>query len=379
MSPTRSSLPAILERSRTEVVFGAGTLDALGRLTADAGGSRVLLVTDPGIVRAGHVDRAVRSLREADLAVSVFDAVAENPTTEHVDRGVAAARACEADFLVGLGGGSSMDCAKGVNFIVSNGGVMRDYWGVGKASQPMLPMIAVPTTAGTGSEAQSFALISDADTRQKMACGDPKAACRRAILDPDLTRTQPKPVASATGIDAVAHAVETAASTRRNEVSLAFTREAWRLLEGAFERAMSDPEDATARADMLLGAHLAGAAIEKSMLGAAHACANPITVRFGTTHGLAVGALLPHVVRFNGAAIEDAYAAISNDPDALASRLEAMLDHAGLLRNLAAFGVEEGALPSLAAEAAEQWTAGFNPTPVGSAELEAIYRSALGR
>ena len=138
------------------------------------------------------------------------------------------------DLLVGLGGGSSMDCAKGINFLYTNGGRMQDYWGEGKATQPMLPMIAVPTTAGTGSEAQSFALISDAQTHVKMACGDKKAAFRIAILDPELTLTQPARVTALTGIDAIAHALETYVTQRRNPVSLSFSREAWRLLSAHF-------------------------------------------------------------------------------------------------------------------------------------------------
>jgi alcohol dehydrogenase len=182
-------LPAILSHSRTRVLFGPGKLAELGAIAKREGAGRVLLVTDPGIVRAGHVERATRSLEDAGLAVAVFDGVAENPTTQHVDAGAQAAQRHRADFLVGLGGGSAMDCAKGINFIVTNGGVMSDYWGVGKATRPMPPMIAVPTTAGTGSEAQSFALIADPGTHQKMACGDVKAACRWAILDPDLTLT----------------------------------------------------------------------------------------------------------------------------------------------------------------------------------------------
>lgn len=378
MSPDRSTLPAILEQSRTRVVFGARTLDQLGVLVADEGGTRVLLVTDPGIVAAGHVERAVASIQAAGLEVTVFDGVIENPTTRQVVEGVSAARACAADFLVGLGGGSSMDCAKGVNFILTNGGEMKDYWGVGKATKTMLPMIAVPTTAGTGSEAQSFALISDPDTHQKMACGDVKAACRAAILDPDLTRTQPPAVAAATGIDAVAHAVETSATTKRNDVSLEFSREAWRLLDQSFDRAMADPQDDTARADMLLGAHLAGAAIEQSMLGAAHACANPLTARFGVVHGLAVGAMLPHIVRHNASNGQNPYSVVAEDAGVLAERLEAMLNAAGLPRCLRDFDVEESAIPALAEEAAGQWTAGFNPKPVNAADLAVVYQAALG-
>ena len=182
------------------------------------------------------------------------------------------------DSIVGLGGGSSLDCAKGINFVLTNGGSMRDYWGFGKASRPMLPMIAIPTTAGTGSEAQSYALISDAVTHVKMACGDPKAAFRAAILDPLLTRSQPREVTATAGYDAISHAVESYVTTRRNTASsVGFAREAWRLLAANFERVLRDPGDLEARGAMLLGAHFAGIAIENSMLGATHACANPLT------------------------------------------------------------------------------------------------------
>jgi len=372
----RFELPAILSHSRTRVVFGSGRLVDLGDLVRDESGSRVLLVSDPGIVAAGHVDRAIESLRAAGLSVIVFDAVEENPTTLHVDAGVAVAQRHSIDFLVGLGGGSAMDCAKGINFIRTNGGVMADYWGVNKATKPMLPMIAIPTTAGTGSEAQSFALICDPITHQKMACGDVKAACRLAILDPDLTATCPPKVAAAAGIDAVAHAVETAGTTKRNSVSTEMSREAWSRFNRAFERIMRDPGDDDARADMLLGAHLAGAAIEQSMLGAAHACSNPLTARFGITHGVAVGLMLPHVVRFNGSDGSNPYVALGLSDEALAMRVEEFLTAAKLPHTLAEVGVSEGSLPGLADEAAKQWTASYNPRRIGSPELLKIYHSA---
>ncbi len=369
--------PFELPGSRVRVVFGAGRLSELGRLAREEGGRRVLLVTDPNIRAAGHVERALASLRAAGLDVFVFDGVAENPTTVHVDAGVVAARAHGADFIVGLGGGSAMDCAKGINFIVTNGGRMQDYWGVNKATRAMLPMIAVPTTAGTGSEAQSFALITDPDTHQKMACGDQKATCRVAILDPELTESQPRRVAAVTGFDAVSHAVETAATARRTDDSRALSRESWRLLESAYETAVRDPHDRAAREKMLQGAHLAGAAIENSMLGAAHACANPLTAMFGLTHGVAIGIVLPHVVRFNAAGVENPYAELCADAEALAARLEALLSAGGMTQGLADFGVSHGELAALAESAAAQWTAQFNPRPVGARELLEIYRRAL--
>ena len=200
-----------------------------------------------------------------------------------------------------------MDCAKGINFLISGGGEMKDYWGVGKATKPMLKMIAVPTTAGTGSETQSFALISDPVTHQKMACGDPKAACRIALLDPELTLSQPEAVTAATGTDAIVHAVETFVTRRRNPLSVVFAREAWRLLQGSFETVLRNPADVEARGRMLLGASYAGLAIENSMLGATHSAANPLTARYGTVHGAAVGLLLPHVVRCNASVVDEEY------------------------------------------------------------------------
>ena len=284
---------------RTRIVFGAGAIEQLGELVRENGGARVLLVTDPGIVAAGHVQRAESSLAAAGVHVARFDRVVENPTVEVVDACVAAARQEQIDFLVGLGGGSSMDTAKGCNFLLTNGGRMEDYWGVGKATKPMLPLIAIPTTAGTGSECQSFALITHPQTHVKMACGDTKAAARVAILDPELTLTQPPAVAAATGMDALSHAVETAVTRRRNPISQMLSREAFRLCARGLRFVLAYPHDVHARADVLLGAALAGMAIENSMLGAAHAAANPLTARYGVIHGHAVGLMLPAVVRFN--------------------------------------------------------------------------------
>ena len=369
--------PQSIPGSRVQVVFGPGNLSRIGEIVRDNGGSRVLLVTDPGIKEAGHVERAVRALYRAGIAVRVFDDVGENPTTIHVGKGVIAARPFNPDLIVGLGGGSAMDCAKGINFILTNGGRLQDYWGTGKAAKPLLPLIAVPTTAGTGSDAQSYALITDPETHQKMACGDAKALPRVALLDPELTATQPPTVAAATAIDAVAHAVESSGSTRRNDVSRALSLEAWKLLESAFERALCDPADADARQRMLLGSHLAGAAIENSMLGAAHALANPLTGLCGIVHGHAVGMMLPHVIAFNSATGERPYADLMADPATLAARVDAMLEAGNLPRTLAQVDVPESKLPELADMAAKQWTATFNPRSVGEAELLAIYRMAL--
>jgi alcohol dehydrogenase len=370
--------PQRIPGSDVRVVFSAGSIDRLGEIVSAEGGKRVLLVTDPGIRDAGHEERAVRSLYKAGLVVKVFDEVEENPTIIHVGKGVIAARPFNPDVIVGLGGGSAMDCGKGINFLLTNGGRMADYWGVNKAQKPLLPFVAIPTTAGTGSDAQSAALITDPDTHAKMACWDRKALPRLAILDPQLTATQPAKVAAATGIDAVAHAVESSASTKRNDTSRELSRAAWRLLEPAYERAVKDPSDADARERMLLGAHLAGAAIENSMLGAAHALANGLTAVCGTVHGVAVGMMLPHVVRYNASSADgNPYSDLEPDAQRLARRIESLLAAGTLPKRLSDVGATEKQIPELARIAAQQWTATFNPRKVGEAELASIYRAAL--
>jgi len=371
---------------RTRVVFGAGAIERLGELARELNFRRTLLVADHGLVASGHVDEAVGPLEKAGVEVVRFHDFEVNPDSGMVENGTAFVAPLKIDSIVGLGGGSSMDCAKGINFLLTNGGRMSDYRGYGKATQPMLPMIAIPTTAGTGSEGQSYALISDAETHTKMACGDAKAAFRIALLDPALTVSQPRSITAASGFDAIAHAVETYVTTKRNPLSELFSREAWRLLEPNYKRVLNQPDNLEARGAMQLGAYYAGVAIENSMLGATHACANPLTARYGTAHGAAIAMLLPSVVRWNERVAGDDYAKLlswssigrkQNDltaTEALARRLEELAEIGGLRRNLRAEGISESELKDLAAEAAEQWTGTFNPRPFDKQGAIEVYQ-----
>jgi alcohol dehydrogenase len=331
------------------------------------------VVTDPGVCDAGHAGKAVAFLQRAGLETALFDEAEEDPTSLSVEAGRAFAAAFGPDLLVAVGGGSALDTAKGINFLLTNGGRMEDYWGSGKAARPLLPSLGVPTTAGTGSEAQSYALITHPETGQKMACGDSKARFRAVLLDPELVASAPRRTAATAGIDAVAHAVESYVTRRGNPVSRMLAREAWRLLESGLPAYLDSPGDMGAAGEALLGSHLAGAAIEASMLGAAHSCANPLSARYGLAHGVAVGLMLPPVVRFNAPAARDLYADLH---PRLAERLEELRALFGLPGSLREVGVEEDLLPLLAEEAARQWTAQFNPRPVTAAELLAIYRAA---
>ena len=380
MSASSSPIGPFDHQPRTRIVFAIGASARAGELARATGMKKVLVVTDPGVVAAGHAQAVLQSLEQAGVATVLFDQARENPTTADVDACLAVARHAGIDGFVGLGGGSSMDTAKGCNFLLTNGGRMQDYRGVGKAERPMLPLIAIPTTAGTGSECQSFALIADVETHQKMACGDAKAAARVAILDPALTLSQPPRVAACTGIDALSHALETAVTKKRNALSVAYSREALRLCGTSLPLVLQHGGDLAARAGMLLGAALGGLAIENSMLGAAHAAANPLTAHFRLVHGQAVGLMLPAVIRFNAADPETArlYDELGETKAAgLAAKVEWLLNLAGMPRSLADCAVTPSSIPLLAAEAARQWTAGFNPRPVGEKDFIQLYEAAF--
>ena len=371
--------------TRTRVVFGDGSLGRLGELARDLSFTRTLIVADAGIVAAGYVDRARETLAAAGIESFLFHDFDANPDTRMVEAGRVFAEASGIDSLVAIGGGSSLDCAKGINFVLTNGGTMRDYRGFGKAQKPMLPSIGVPTTAGTGSEAQSYAIISDAETHVKMACGDAKAAFRVAILDASLTASQPRAVTAVAGFDAISHAVESYVTTARSEISDLFAREAWRLLDAHYVQVLAEPHDLAARGAMLFGSHAAGVAIEQSMLGATHACANPLTAHHETTHGVAIGVMLPHVVRWNGDEVGDRYAELlraanldggKRPGERLASRLEEQARVGGLPATLRELGVSTKDFDALAADAATQWTGTFNPRPFDAAAALALYERA---
>jgi alcohol dehydrogenase class IV len=374
---------------RTRVIFGAGVIARLGELARELGFKRTLLVADRGLVSSGHVEEALAPLQHESLAVFRYHDFAVNPDGAMIQAGRDFAAPLEIDSLIGLGGGSSLDCAKGINFLLTNGGQMNDFAGYGKATRPLLPMIGIPTTAGTGSEAQSYALIADAQSHAKLACGDPGAAFRIALLDPTLTLSQPRSVTATAGYDAISHAVETYVTTKRTPLSEVFSREAWRLLEANYERVLAEPENLEARGAMQLGAYFAGVAIENSMLGATHACANPLTARYGTAHGAAIAMLLPSVVRWNGAVARERYrelldfsraqatAGTDQPAEDLARRLEQLALAGGLGDRLSTAGVSATDLPALAGEAGQQWTGGFNPRPFDINGAREVYESAF--
>ena len=393
------------EQLRTlHVEAGRGALERLPELVKAHGSKRVLVVTDHGIQKAGHVERALRLLRSGHehVVTEVFADVEENPTEANVAEGAACAEKFLPDLIVGIGGGSPMDCAKGINFVHSNGGRMRDYAGFGKATRPMLPSIGVPCSTGTGSEAQSFALISRDDDHVKMACGDKGARFRAVILDSDLAATQPADVFALTALDAASHAVETYVTRTRNAASQRFAKAAWDLLAPRIEERIAASSNAAAIdsagmspvepgcnssafwLDMLKGAHLAGAAIEASMLGAAHALANPISAVCDLEHGAAVAIVLPAVVRWNAKSPDVDYSGLAGGGlsgeqagEVVASKIERWRDHFGVPGSLHAIEIAEAQITTLAEMAEQQWTGKHNPRELTASDAAALYMAVL--
>jgi alcohol dehydrogenase len=351
-------------RPRTRILFGAGEFARLGEVAREHNATRCLLLADQAMVVAGHAREAIRSLKARRMEVFAFHDFEPNPTVAMVDAAREYAAPLHVDLLVGLGGGRALDFTKAVNVVLNNGGSIRDYRGYGNVPKPLLPMIAVPTTAGTGSEAQSNTTIVDPDAPAPLNCGDPKIFFRAAIMDANLTLSQPPAVAAASGYDAVSHAIETLVSTRRTPISECFSREAWRLLDANFERVLRVPEDVDARAAVLLGSHFAGLAIEYAALGPAHACAQPLVRNYHLQHGAAIALVLSHTLEWLGERAD------------LAPRLRYLAAAAELPGSLREAGVAESALPRLAEEASAQWTGRFSSRCFDARAAFEIYQAA---
>lgn len=373
------------------IVFGDGVLARIGEIAATQLGSRVLLVTDPGLLKIGLIEPAVRSLEAAGVAVSIYSDVAADPPEPVVLAAVSAAQDFKAAAVIGLGGGSSMDVAKLAALLAPGTEKLAGIYGIGNAKGPRLPLLLAPTTAGTGSEVTPISIVTTGASEKKGVV-TPLILPDIALLDPDLTIGLPPAVTAATGIDAMVHAIEAyaSASPSNNPVSRARAREALRLMGGALERAVRNGEDRAARGNMLLGAMLAGQAFANSPVAAVHALAYPIGGHFHVPHGLSNALMLPHVLRFNAETAGAVYAEIS--PCAFpeleevgsqaraavfADKLAALSQRCGLQQRLRDVGIPENAIPMLAQDAMKQTRLLVNnPRPVTEQDALAMYRQA---
>ena len=369
--------------------LGAGLARQLADIVRPVCGEDILFVTDPGMVATGLVGQVVDNLRAAGLRVTVFDQVQADPPEAVILQAADVARVVSG--VVGFGGGSSLDVAKLAALLAASRQPLAEAYGIGNAKGPRLPLVLVPTTAGTGSEVTPISIVTTGAS-EKMGVVSPIILPDVAVLDPELTLGLPAHVTAATGIDAMVHAIEAYASANpnNNPVSRALAVEALRLMGRVLQRAVDTPGDIEARSDMLLGSMLAGQAFANSPVAAVHALAYPIGGHYKVPHGLSNALVLPHVLRFNAEVAPQAYAdllphvfpqvSFKGVDDAALKFVEGMaaLSRAcGLQQNLRDMGIEKEALPMLARDAMNQTRLLVNnPRPVDEAAALAIYGAA---
>jgi alcohol dehydrogenase class IV len=374
---------------KSRVIFSLGASGRVGRVAREFDAHRAMIVTDPGIQKAGLDTLLVESLKREHIETSIFTQVEPNPTSQNVEDGLTMAREFYPDIIVALGGGSSLDAAKAVNMLRCRGGKIADYGGMLTGGSKLPPLIAIPTTAGTGSEVSPFILISDSVTHAKIVIRDIHMIPDVAILDPILTTSMPRKITIYTGVDALAHGIEAFVAKGSQPFSQALALEAIRIIYGTLPGVLERPENLDGRGQMLIASNLAGLAFTLSYLGLAHSLANPLTRVTGMAHGMAVGLTLPYVIMFNEPVAHDDYARIAglvlggeapSDPKeatlALASSLTKFLVRLNLPENLKRAGVPADCLAEMAEEALRQATVRSNPREANLEDLNALYRHA---
>ena len=340
------------------LLFGVGTIAQLGDRVG-ALGRRAVLVTDPGVTAAGVAATVRAALEAAGIATVVFDGVHANPTLDDVAQGAAIVGRGEVTgtVIVGLGGGSAMDAAKGVALLATNPGDVRtlDYRNV--LAHPALPLVAIPTTAGTGAETNAFGVITDHEHGNKLYVGNATVMPALALLDPALTMGVPRVATANTGMDALTHAVEAMSSRNRNEYADGLSLQVATMVRTWLPLAVADGTDLEARSQLLLAAHLAGVAMSTGTgQGAAHGIGHALSTRLGMAHGAGLAVVLPHVMRFNLPLRTAAYArlalalgvgrvAADDDANALAAiaAVDSLSAEVGTARRLADFGLVDDA------------------------------------
>ena len=367
----------------TRVMFGVGAVQAVGGELAGRGGARVLVVTDAGVRAAGLLEPVLAALRAANIEAAVFDGVEGNPLERHVEAGVEAYRAAAAEALVAVGGGSPMDAAKVIALRLEHHGPLEAYddfkGGDRLVTGEVPPIVAIPTTAGTGSEVGRAGVVTPRATGRKTIIFSPKLLPALAVLDPEMTRSMPPRVTAATGYDALTHCVEAYVATGDHPMADAIALGGIRLVARSLVRAVEQGDDLEARGDMMKAAMMGAVAFQKG-LGACHALAHPLSALCDLHHGLANAICLPAVARFNQAAAPERYAEIARifgaGDEGCDEALATLRARVGLPATLAEAGLADPPFEALADEAFADGSHGSNPRPCTRDDLLALYRAS---
>ena len=384
-----STIQSFSYHNPTAIEFGWGSLARLPELVKSVGGKRALVVGDPGVVKAGLVDRVVNALG-GSVPVTTFTDIESDPDAKSVDAGVELAKARECDVIIGVGGGSAMDVAKVIGVMLTNPGNVRDYAGMGKIGKPGAPVIAIPTTSGTGSELTIWSVLSEKEKQQKFGVGSVLNCARIALLDPELTMSLPPAITAATGIDALTHALESYVNTVTQPISEAMSEQSMALIARSLRLAVAQPGNKQARSDMLLASTLAAMAFNSTRLGLVHAYAMPLGSRFHIPHGLANAIMLPVVMRYNlpgnlakfariaeifGERIEGLSLRDAAERSVVA--IESLKADVGITAKLGDFGMTEADVEAVAAEAMLSGNVAVNPRQPTLEAMKAQLRAEL--
>lgn len=371
------------------VDFGASAVDHLPQAIAHVGHQRAFVVTDKGMRATGILGRVLRILDQAGIETALYEGVESNPTTRTIDDAAAQVRRFGAAAVVAVGGGSALDAAKGIALLAANRGVARDYDYTAEPPFPGLPIVAVPTTAGTGAETNGFGVIEDPVARCKVYIGHASVRPRYAILDPELTVGLPARATAATGMDALTHGIESLASKGANPLSVAYATEAIRLVSSSLVTAVADGSDLDARSRLIMGSHLAGLALTLSGLGLVHGIAHTITNHTGAVHGLALTAVLDEVMKRSVDVAESPYSLVAqamtlptsadtrSDARSAITAVRDLADDVKARLPLRDLGVDDSMVASIARGALEDLVSGNHPRLFAQAEIEEILTVSL--
>jgi alcohol dehydrogenase len=372
-------MPADTFRIPSTIHYRPGALDQLGPTAQEQGFTRVLLVTDAGMMKLGVADEARRRLEDSGLRVTLYDGVQPDPTLRNVEEGTAVLRREACDGIVAVGGGSSIDCAKGIAVAQANPEPLPEFAGVEQIPRAGIPVIAVPTTAGTGSEVTRVMVITDTERDVKMMFASRHCLCAAAIVDPALTLSMPPALTAAVGVDALTHAIEAYVSKRAQPMTDLLALSAIRLISHHLRAAYNEPDNLAARSAVMLGAMQAGMAFSNASVALVHGMARPLGACFHLPHGISIAVLLPTVTGFSLPAAPERYACIAaeiGETDAVTAVRNLSRDVN--IPSLRTLGIAEdryrAMLEKMAADALASGSPAHNPRPADTAEIVTLYQ-----
>jgi len=373
-----------------EIVFGVGARSLAGRYAQNMGARRVMIVTDPGVAAAGWTGQVIESVEEQGLPFVVFDGVTPNPKDNEVMNGAEVYRAKNCDVIIAVGGGSAIDCAKGIGIVGTNQAPIGDFEGVDRVANAIPPLVCIPTTAGSSADVSQFAIIMDIERRVKIAIVSKAVVPDVALIDPTTLVTMPPYLAACTGMDALTHAIEAYVSNASSPLTDLHALEAIRLIAGFLVPSISSPENVMLKSKVMLASMEAGLAFSNAILGAVHAMAHSLGGLLDLAHGECNAILLEPVIAFNYSAAPERYAHIAqamgvdlaglskNDiKHVLLSHIRQLRNDAGVTRQLGDIGVRPADIPELARKAVDDACMATNPVAPTLKEIEDIYHAAF--